>query len=222
MDSRSVFLRSCYPVLAPLALLLALILLFGGTEESVASFFEYCRAAAPDAKQAVSVFTKYGSVPFYALWAAILAMSVRNRDRRGIRLVGYYILFLLLALLIADILKIWIGRPRPGEFGGFMPFTLRRSYHSFPSNHVMEAVVTILPVAQYFGGRTLAAGCGAWLALLAFARIFLGRHHPTDVAGSAIIAVMVVGLLWYCVERGAGNAPAGLATLPESETAKFA
>ncbi len=222
MDSKSVFLRSCYPVLAPLAFLLALILLFGGTEESVAAFFDYCRAAAPDLKRVATLLTKYGSIPFYALWAAILVTAIRKRDRRGMLLVGYYLLFLLLALLIADILKIWIGRPRPGEYGGFMPFTLRRSYHSFPSNHVMEAVVTILPVAQYFAGRILAFGCGLWLALLAFARIFLGRHHPTDVAGSVIIAATVVALLWYCVERSVDNAPAAPGTLSQSETAKLA
>lgn len=222
MDSKRAFLRSCSLVFAPLALSLVLLYLFCGEEGSVAAFFAHCRAAYPDLNRAVSFLTRYGGIPFHALWGAILIAAVGKRDRRGIFLVGYYILFLLLALLIADILGIWVGRPRPGVSGGFTPFTLQRSHHSFPSNHVTEAVVTILPLAQYFRDKIFAVGCGVWLALLCFARIFLGRHHPSDIAGSVIIAAALVALLWHCVERSAKNPAVAVEPLPgPGAAAKF-
>ncbi len=94
--------------------------------------------------------------------------------------------------LLNEALKLAFARERPSL--GWDPFA---TGHGFPSGHAMVggAMVLILcAVATQMvaskRARWAAWACaGAFLGLLAYSRLFLGVHYPTDVLGGALLAI---------------------------------
>ncbi|KQV20363.1 phosphatidic acid phosphatase [Rhizobium sp. Root1203] len=91
----------------------------------------------------------------------------------------------LLAALVANILKFAIGRARPllyeqeGIFS-FAPFNMDFLHQSFPSGHSANIGALFMALALLFPRFRLAfIGIGLWLGAT---RIILGVHYPSDVA----------------------------------------
>lgn len=94
---------------------------------------------------------------------------------------------------INTLLKVLFARPRPNVFP---PLTAEHSY-SFPSGHTMAAVTVYGFIAFWFwqrGQRGWALFSASWVVLIAFSRIYLGVHYPSDV-----LAGLAVGCLWLMV-----------------------
>lgn len=97
---------------------------------------------------------------------------------------AYVFLSVAISSLIANILKIVIGRARPTQYEewgtfGFSPFHGDFSFESFPSGHstvagaFMAALALLMP--RY---RVLFLIAGLWLGM---ARVIIGVHYPSDV-----------------------------------------
>jgi membrane-associated phospholipid phosphatase len=89
----------------------------------------------------------------------------------------------------ATILPIRAGVP--GAFEGL------RTYGSFPSDHAV--LLAALPVALFFWDRTLAYIWLGFALIFATARVAVGFHSPLDMAGGALIGVLLTygGLCLY-------------------------
>lgn len=204
MDGNAFCLRRNVLALIPLFSLLTIVFLLFGGEADVATAFRHIRAEFATTDAVVRWLSKYGNIPFYLAYAYLL---LRRREAGGIsgrRYALHYVVFLLLLLLTTDTLKIWIGRPRPGEAGEYMFLSLEKAWHSFPSNHMTETTFTVLSLAHFHKRGFLTVGGGVWMAVMGFSRLFLGRHHPSDLLGSALLGCVAVYLLW----KAAGPAPA--------------
>lgn len=198
-DSRGGRFSLCRHIcaLTPLFALAAGVYLLCGDEHSAARFFRHLGQATAGIRPAVVWLTKYGNIPFYLAFAHVGLRSLATRRRDGLAFVLGYVAFLLVLLMAADTLKIWIGRPRPGEPGEYVLFSLEKVRHSFPSNHIAETTFTALTLAHYFEDRRFTLFCSAWLAVMGFTRMYLGRHHPSDLLGSALLGSLIVyGLFW--------------------------
>ncbi len=124
--------------------------------------------------------------------AAVLIASPRRR-RYGIALV---VAIVISAALGALVLKPLFGRVRPFEAVGFMGLLIPApSGSSFPSNHSMVsfAAATVLCCLPEKGrGVTfvkVAAVCVA--CLIAFSRIYLYVHFPSDILIGAVLGVVL-------------------------------
>lgn len=175
----------------PLVLVVAACFACIGGEDAVAAFFVQWRAEHPEALKAVRFYTDWGNPALYVVFAAMLALGVKKRraDLAAWAL-AYLAAQLLFSLAIERVLKIGIGRPRPGVGGPFVPFSLDAAHNAMPSGHTAEMSVQTACLALFARSLAVPLLMGLLLALMGASRLAVGAHHPTD-----LLAGMAVGCL---------------------------
>ena len=106
---------------------------------------------------------------------------------------------LLLGLIICNLtLKPLIARPRPYTVEGFEYLLMieTQSEKSFPSGHSVAVFEIAFAVAYATRGRGKKWGVIAYICavLVAYSRLYVGVHYPTDVICGAVIGT-VCGIL---------------------------
>lgn len=95
--------------------------------------------------------------------------------------------------LIANGLKQVFQRPRPDIFD----YLVNQSGYSFPSGHT-AAAISLFGLLGVFLWRPQQRGyamiCWFWVILVAFSRVYLGVHYPSDV-----LASLSLGIAWLIV-----------------------
>lgn len=110
----------------------------------------------------------------------------------------------LLALLVAMVISPLVDSPRPFVDGGAVNYLAHVRDGSFPSDHATLAFA----LAAGLWARRPTRLPHAWLMLLGvalavgWARVFLGAHYPSDVAGGAVVGCVAVALSASRVGRG--------------------
>ncbi len=104
--------------------------------------------------------------------------------------------------LSADIGKYTVARLRPPS-AATHALVLETGHNSFPSGHTAFAAslswAIILVLARPGAQRRLAVVVGAlFTAAVAFSRIYLGVHYPTDVVGGLLISAAGI-LIWLAL-----------------------
>jgi undecaprenyl-diphosphatase len=146
--------------------------------------------------------TNWGLSLFYAIFAILLVYAFINKNRKLINLCAAYLLTqLVFSLGVVRLLKIVLGRARPGHGSEFTFFSTHFRYNSFPSGHSADAFVSgvflyyLLKYSKYTGCRFLPL---IYAFLIALSRVFISSHYPSDVA-----AGMAIGILgaWFVISR---------------------
>ncbi|MDE2188512.1 MAG: undecaprenyl-diphosphatase [Patescibacteria group bacterium] len=99
----------------------------------------------------------------------------------------------LLTYAIAVICGWFYYDPRPFVVGNFTPLIPHAADNGFPSDHAL--LVSSIAMIGTMWNKKL--GLVLWIlaALVAVGRVCVGVHHPIDVIGSAVIAVLVTVLV---------------------------
>jgi len=114
-------------------------------------------------------------------------------ERRQVLLACF--LSLVLALVLVGVLSLFFDRPRPFVALGIPPLFPHDTDSSFPSDHTLVGVSLVGPLL--WQRPRLGVWLMLWAFLVGFARVVTAIHYPSDILGSAALAVVptVVGLL---------------------------
>lgn len=199
-------MRTPYPFalhglcLAPTIILLCGIYSFVGSEDAVYAYFTAVRNANPAWTRPVAIFSDWALYCFYPVYAFFLLRGLKDRKLEDVAFaVSYLLAQLLIATLLCRIVKIAVGRPRPMTGGPFHPFSLGWGYQAFPSGHTTEIVGSVTPFLwRYGGGKALIPplGSGLLIAVVAFTRLYLSMHHPTDIWGGLVFGSLSGYVSW--------------------------
>ena len=122
------------------------------------------------------------------IWIALsLVLVVPKRTRVcGFTMMGAMLLSFLLGNLL---LKNLIARPRPFMEDTSVALLIPKpGEYSFPSGHTLNSVTAATVIFLYFRK----AGIGAYVlaALIAFSRLYLFVHYPTDILGGILLGII--------------------------------
>jgi undecaprenyl-diphosphatase len=141
--------------------------------------------------------------PRVAAWAlaAVLACLARRSVRPFVAVLGA----LLLAQIASDTFKDLTDRPRPPVTDAALHALIAVPPNgSFPSGHAMLAAA--VAAALWWSCRPASIALGAFAIVIAFSRVWLGVHYPTDVIGGLVLGA-VLGLLCAIATRTASEPP---------------
>ncbi len=163
---------------------------------------------ASDALDYVGIFAASLLLPLMVgmLFAAIPFIK-RHDHIRPREIIIHALCAVGIGFLIRELITVIQFRARPFVAIGFEPLiALRFVDSSFPSNHATIAfalAVTVLRYDRLWGAVFLTAAC-----MVAFGRVFVGVHYPSDVLGGALLgsfAAYMVGRIehyeWEKVSR---------------------
>ena len=186
---------------APLLLAVAAMFLVIGNEKEIAVFFRGLRTANPLFTRVVDFYVDFGNIGFYLFYGLLLCLAVWKSRCAHVNLVVGYVVGLIVSALLVECAKSCVGRPRPYIDGDFKPFSPRSGYQSFPSGHVNETFATVAPLAMHFGNTLVPVLLGLSPLLMGMSRVYLGKHHPTDLLGSVASSLVAAWLAWFIARR---------------------
>ncbi len=102
-----------------------------------------------------------------------------------------------LGIIIGNMLvKNIVLRPRPCWIETGIDYLIIPRDYSFPSGHALSC--TIAATIMFFADKRLGIVAIPLAALIAFSRLYLFVHFPTDVAGGVFLGFLIAGcVIWY-------------------------
>ncbi|HJA35097.1 MAG TPA: phosphatase PAP2 family protein [Firmicutes bacterium] len=143
------------------------------------------------------LFTRLGDHGwFYILVAALLLLIPKTR-RAGLTMAIALIFCLVCGNLL---LKPLVARVRPYDANGFTGLLVPPlSDFSFPSGHTFGAFAVAVSLLYHYKRAGIAACAAA--ALMAFSRLYLYVHYPSDVLGGILLGSAAAFVAHRLVER---------------------
>jgi membrane-associated phospholipid phosphatase len=139
----------------------------------------------------LSYATSYVSI---GIVLTLLFLSI-VRKSKPFRIIFYkMVAVLILAALTSLLIKTAIQRERPFKAYPDIEKLSQAGSSSFPSGHTIEAFAIAMALSLLIPHKRVVIPVFIWAILVAYSRMALGVHYPSDVAGGMVIGVSV-GLL---------------------------
>ncbi|MEZ4866234.1 MAG: VanZ family protein [Caldilineaceae bacterium] len=135
--------------------------------------------------------------PFVA-WQLIRRGHVRLGRTMGITLA--------VSLVVTALLYYLVLRPRPTDVRLLLPMP---PFPSFVSGHCVLAFATAVVLALGLRRRWLTVSAFVWALLVAYSRLYLGHHYPSDLLGGAVVG-LAIGAAVYGLRQEHGASVARL------------
>jgi membrane-associated phospholipid phosphatase len=151
-------------------------------------------------------------IPF-AYPVGCFAMGKIRKDSSRVRESFFSSASLATASLLSYGLKLAIQRPRPYDaYPNQLVIDKPSKTFSFPSGHTTVAFCCATSMALDSRKWYVAVPAYAWACSVAYSRMYLGKHYPTDVIGGIILGAGIPLFFHYCkpVNRWLDKAGKGL------------
>lgn len=153
----------------------------------------------------VKLYTDWGNPALYLVYAGFLLRGLAHRRRELTAFaLAYLAAQLLVSVALERVLKIGLGRPRPGVGGPFVPWSLDAAHNSLPSGHTVEMTLQTAPLALRAHNWLAALGWGTVLGCMGASRIVLGAHHPSDVLAGLLVGGLGALFIQWLTPRLSG------------------
>jgi membrane-associated phospholipid phosphatase len=125
--------------------------------------------------------------PAYAIPVILFGIGLARRDSLTKQKSLYIGTSLLTSALIATALKYSINRPRPFVTYTYLQNIAEGGSPSFPSGHTTDAFALATSISIAYPKWYVITPCYLWASAVAYSRMDLGVHYPSDVLGGMII-----------------------------------
>lgn len=149
----------------------------------------------------LDVFMKIvtGSGEFGIIWIAaiILCLAFRKTRKAGVAMA----VAMVIGLIICNAtLKPLVARPRPFTFReGLELLIAAPTDFSFPSGHTVSSFAAATGLFIYH--RRLGIVALVWALLMAFSRLYMYVHYPTDVIAGMLLGILCAVMAALLVNR---------------------
>lgn len=159
------------------------------------SFLDWLQQFHNPVLDALAIFFNYAGEhgEIWIVFTLILLLFRRTRKAGAAMAIG------LISYLIAGdfILKPLFARPRPCDVNQSVAILVTRPHgHSFPSGHTASAFAASF--ALWLQNRKLGTPALVLAAFIAFTRLYLYVHFPTDVLGGLVLG-LALGAMASCL-----------------------
>jgi membrane-associated phospholipid phosphatase len=133
----------------------------------------------------------------FGLPLVLLGIALVRKNKK-LRFQAYYIIgSVLTAVVITNILKYTINRPRPFVTYSFIEKVTSGGSPSFPSGHTSDAFVLAMALSLAFPRSWVIIPSFLWAFLMGYTRMGLGVHYPADVLVGALIGIASALLIYF-------------------------
>lgn len=141
--------------------------------------------------------TSLGNAGFLWIFIAFLLLCRKPYQKCGLSL----ICAISLSMFVGDeVLKPLVGRLRPNVSFPEIPLLIGSIHsRSFPSGHTMVAFASAAVIYSYYKFAGILTYVAA--ALIAYSRLYLFVHYPTDILGGIVLGSILAYLIVKAVDR---------------------
>jgi membrane-associated phospholipid phosphatase len=166
---------------------------------SILRFIFYNRVPAFDnILYYISFFATYVNI---GLLLTILVISL-IRKSKPLRIVFYkMVAVMVIAALMSTMLKSLISRERPFVTYPDIVKLSEAGNSSFPSGHTLEGFAVVMAFSILIPKRKLYIPVFIWASVVAYSRMALGVHYPSDVLGGMLIGSFIGWVVPWLINK---------------------
>jgi membrane-associated phospholipid phosphatase len=146
----------------------------------------------------ISFTTTYISI---AVVLMVLIISLVKRSKSIRKEFFLLVSVLILVAIVSQGLKIFVYRARPFITYPFIEKLSEGGGSSFPSGHTMEAFAMAAALLLLFSKKKIVIPVYLWAMMMAYSRMALGVHYPSDVLAGILIGTFIGWIVPWIFSR---------------------